>query len=506
MERDKIYLAIDLKAFYASVECCARGWDPLNTNLVVADQTRTDKTICLAVSPALKAFGIKGRPRLFAVKQAVATLNRERAQHATCHHLSAHKSVYRQKLLRSPDLRIDFKIVPPRMKYYLQKSAAIYGIYLRFLPADKIHVYSIDEVFLDVSDYLVTHDVTAHQLARLLIKRIYQETGLTATAGIGTNLYLAKVALDIGAKHVQPDSDGVRIAFLDEKRYRCDLWDHQPLTDFWRIGRGYAQRLQKLGLVTMRDIAQASLGTLTDQGNADLLFKEFGINAELLIDHAWGKEATTMADIKHYHPAAHGFSTNQILPAPTPVADARLTLGGMIDNLVQQLVRYDLLTDQISLGISYDQASLNYYDYQGELSQDFYGRIRPKSLHIHTTLAVPTAAASDLRSAFHTLFDQHINSHLLVRRIMVGAGHLQSRQGNQLAVRYEQTNLFVDPLAQRVQEQYADYQRERDHRLQQAILTLQQQYNNKNIVIRLADILPGARTKERNLQIGGHRA
>jgi len=318
MAEDRVYIAIDLKSFYASVECVAHHLDPLNANLVVADTSRTDKTICLAVSPALKQFGVPGRPRLFQVEQQVRTLNLERGRQTSYQHVMRHKSIYRQKLQKQLNLGIDYKVVPPRMNYYMEQSEVIYEIYLRFIKPENIHVYSIDEVLMDVTEYVQTYHVSAHALAKTMIHEIQAETGITATAGIGTNLYLAKVAMDIVAKKIPADEDGVRIAQMDQQQYRRYLWGHQPITDFWRVGHGYAKRLAALGLNTMGDVARCSLGSLSDDHNEEQLYREFGKNAELLIDHAWGEESATLADIKQYRSSDHGIYASQVLMKPYP--------------------------------------------------------------------------------------------------------------------------------------------------------------------------------------------
>lgn len=506
-DQSRTYMAIDLKSFYASVECVDHGLDPLNANLVVADNSRTDKTICLAVSPALKKFGVPGRPRLFEVEQRVRQLNRERAQHASFHHLSPYKSIYRAKLLKSPNLKVGYKVVPPRMHFYMEKSADVYAIYLRFIKPQHIHVYSIDEVMMDVTDYITDHHVSAHTLAKQIITQIQQETGLTATAGIGTNLYLAKVAMDIVAKRIPGDQDGVRIASMNERQYRHYLWAHEPLTDFWRIGRGYASRLAKLGLHTMGDIARCSLGRLSDKQNEETLYREFGKNAELLIDHAWGRETATIADIKNYHSSEHGIYSSQVLMHPTPIKKGRLAMNGMIDPVALELVQRHAVTDSIGVIIDYDPQSLRQAaNYQGPTATDYYGRRVPKSTHANTRLDAATSSASELRPLYRALFDQAANPHLLIRRITLTATHLVDEQKAAAQVQYAQTNLFEDPQEAMQADQRAKEKRARDRKLQETILKLRQQSGNKNIVLRLADIEPGATTKERNNQIGGHRA
>lgn len=507
MAMKRTYMAIDLKSFYASVECVAHHLDPLNANLVVADTSRTDKTICLAVSPALKQFGVPGRPRLFQVEQRVTALNRERSRQTSYQYVQRHRSIYRDQLLRQPKLGIDYQVVPPRMSYYMQQSAAIYDIYLRFIKPEHIHVYSIDEVFMDITEYLQTYQVTPHTLAKAMIHEIQAETGITATAGIGTNLYLAKVAMDIVAKKMPADKDGVRIAQMDEYQYRHYLWAHQPLTDFWRVGHGYAKRLAALGLHTMGDIARCSLGTLSDSWNEDVLYREFGKNAELLIDHAWGTETATLADIKHYHASEHGIYASQVLMRPYTYAEGRSVLRGMVNNLVLELVKRQVVTDQLGIRIDYDaQRSENAADYQGAMTEDYYGRRVPKPAHTTVKLTQATASQRELGTAYQQLYQQVANHHLLIRRVTVIANHLVDEQQLSQQPRYQQTNLFENPDIAKKRDQIAQQQRERDQRLQQAILNLQRSSGNKNVVIRLADLKTGATTIERNEQIGGHRA
>src|SRR5699024_3533779 len=413
-DQQRIYMAIDLKSFYASVECIAHHLNPLNANLVVADRSRTNKTICLAVSPALKQFGVPGRPRLYEVQQIVDRLNRERAKKATCHHLSKHSSIYRGKLLKSPNLRVGFRIVPPRMHFYMEKSAEVYGIYLRFIKPENIHTYSIDEVMMDVTDYLHDHQVSPHTLAKQIIQQIQLETGITATAGIGTNLYLAKVAMDIVAKRIPADRDGVRIAQMNEYQYRRYLWAHQPLTDFWRIGRGYAKRLEKLGLHTMGDIARCSLGKLSDPLNEEILYREFGKNAELLIDHAWGYESATIKDIKNYHSSDHGVYSGQVLPRPYNFTETRLVIQEMVNSLALQLTKQNLVTDQVALRVAYDVSNIS-EDYQGPLVTDFYGRQAPKPMHGKANLSLPTSSGTELMEAFMKLCDSGLDRRLTAR-------------------------------------------------------------------------------------------
>lgn len=506
MPESRVYMAIDLKSFYASVECVAHHLDPLNTNLVVADASRTDKTICLAVSPALKKFGIPGRPRLFEVEQRVRQLNRERARYSSFRHVTRYQSIYRRKLLKSPGLGITYRVVPPRMHYYMERSAAIYKIYLRFIKPENIHVYSIDEVLMDVTDYVNEYHVSAHTLAKTMIHEIQTSTGITATAGIGTNLYLAKVAMDIVAKKIPADEDGVRIAQMDEHQYRQFLWGHRPLTDFWRVGRGYAKRLENLGLNTMGDIARCSLGSLSDPLNEEVLYREFGKNAELLIDHAWGYEAATLADLKHYRASEHGIYASQVLMSPYPFEKGRLVLRGMVDNLALDLVQKRVVTDQIGVRIDYDVQSLVDTNYQGPINEDFYGRRVPKPAHANVHMKVATSSPRELQDGYRKLYEQVVARQLLIRRVTVVANHLVDERQAAVTPRYEQTSLFEDPQKTTQDEQRARFNRQRDRQLQETILKLQKTSGNKNVVLRLSDLSAGATTIERNAQIGGHRA
>lgn len=506
-EQQRIYMAIDLKSFYASVECIAHHLNPLNANLVVADSSRTDKTICLAVSPALKKFGVPGRPRLYEVRQIVDRLNRERAQKATYHHLSKFSSIYRGKLLKSPNLRVGFKIVPPRMHFYMEKSAKIYAIYLRFIKPANIHVYSIDEVMMDVTDYVNDHQVSPHTLAKQIIQQIQAETGITATAGIGTNLYLAKVAMDIVAKRIPADQDGVRIAQMNEHQYRRYLWAHQPLTDFWRVGRGYAKRLEKLGLHTMGDIARCSIGKLSDPLNEEVLYRKFGKNAELLIDHAWGHETATIADIKNYRSEEHGIYSSQVLMKPYKYREGLAAAQGMVDSVALSMVKRHVVSADFGIVIQYDPQSLQYApNYQGPVVEDFYGRKTAKPSHAHRRLEVPTASGSELRQIYKELYEQCVNPNLLVRKITLITNHMVDVDEAAKMTRFKQTNLFEDPHKEIKQEQAAARKRQRDQKLQTTILQLQQKLGDKNVILHLGDLRKGSTTKERNDQIGGHKA
>ncbi|WP_125711285.1 Y-family DNA polymerase [Companilactobacillus zhongbaensis] len=504
---ERTYMAIDLKSFYASVECIDHELDPLNANLVVADNSRTDKTICLAVSPALKQFGVPGRPRLFQVEQIVSKLNRQRATATPSHRLTKYSSINRQHLLKSPSLKIGYKIVKPRMNFYMHKSAEIYGIYLRFIAAKNIHVYSIDEVLMDVTDYLQTHDTNAHTLAKTIIQQIQSETGITATAGIGTNLYLAKVAMDIVAKHIPADQDGVRIAQMNEQQYRKLLWAHTPLTDFWRVGRGYSKRLEKLGLNTMGDIARCSLGSLSDDKNEEILYKEFGKNAELLIDHAWGRETATLADIKNYKSDDRGLYSSQVLMKPTSFEDGLKITRGMSDALALDLVAKKVVTDRIGLIIDYDVKSLEQdATFSGTLVEDYYGRKTPKPDHAFQNLSVATSSSEELRNIFKKLYQENINSKLLIRRITVTANHLVDEKAATQADKYKQISLFDDTKTEIKQEKVDNSKRQKDRKIQETILELQKHFDNKNVILKASDLEDGSTTIERNNQIGGHHA
>ena len=444
-----MYLAIDLKSFYASVECAARGLDPLKTNLVVADAARTEKTICLAVSPSLKAYGIAGRARLFEVVQRVEQVNAVRRQHAPGRQLRG-QSDNADALAAHPELALSFITAPPQMAKYMQVSAQIYQIYLKYFAPEDIHVYSIDEVFIDAAPYLRTYGQTPQELARTVILDVLRTTGITATAGIGTNLYLAKVAMDIGAKHVEPDEHGVRIACLTERSYRETLWTHRPLTDFWRVGRGIAQKLEAKGLFTMGDVARCSLGKPDEFYNEELLYRMFGVNAELLIDHAWGSEPCTLADIKAYRPQAHSISSGQVLQCPYAFEKARLVAREMADALALELTRQGLVTGQLVLTVGYDRESLTdpaCPPYRGPVTTDRYGRRVPKAAHGSENLQTPTASSREILEALTALFDRIVDRGLLVRRMYVVANRVQREQDAQPEPEYVQLNLFADEPA-----------------------------------------------------------
>ncbi len=507
MNEERTYMAIDLKSFYASVECIDHGLDPLNDNLVVADNSRTDKTICLAVSPALKQFGVPGRPRLFQVEQIVRKLNLQRVNSTQNHRLTKYSSINREHLLKSNSLKIGYKVVKPRMNFYMHKSAEIYGIYLRFIESKNIHVYSIDEVLMDVTDYLRSHQVSAHVLAKTIIQQIQAETGITATAGIGTNLYLAKVAMDIVAKHIPGDEDGVRIAQMDEQQYRKLLWAHTPLTDFWRVGRGYSKRLEKLGLNTMGDIARCSLGSLSDDMNEEVLYREFGKNAELLIDHAWGHETATLEDIKKYRSDDHGLYSGQVLMKPTSYDDGMKIVRGMSDALALDMVQKKVMTDRIGLFIDYDIKSLEVDStFSGTLVTDYYGRKTPKPGHGAKSLEDPTSSSKELRENFMELYQQNIDPKMLIRRVTLTANHLVDEKTVSETQQFKQTSLFDDPDQEVVQDQQALDKRQQDRKIQETILDLQKKFGDRNIILKASDLEEGSTTRERNNQIGGHHA
>lgn len=505
---EKTYIAIDLKSFYASVECIERGLDPLKTNLVVADVSRTEKTICLAVSPALKKYGIPGRPRLFEVVQKIREANIRREKQAPCHRFSG-TSFDETELNRSPELQISYIAAAPRMSRYMEYSTRIFDIYLRYIAPEDMHVYSVDEVFIDATAYLHTYGLTAHELALRMIRDVLRETGVTATAGIGTNMYLCKIAMDIVAKRMPADEDGVRIAELDEDSYRKQLWNHVPLTDFWRVGPGYAKKLREVGIYTMGDVARCSLGKDTDYYNEDLLYKLFGINAELLIDHAWGWEPATIAEIKAYRPEKNSLSTGQVLQCPYTAQKAKLIVREMTDLLVLDLVDKKLVTDQMVLTVGYDIESLTNPEirrkYHGEVTTDRYGRHVPKHAHGTANLSCQTSSTKLIMKAVEELYDRIINPDLLVRRITVVASRVvPERDADQKEV-FEQLDLFTDYQALEQEREQEKQELDKEKRIQKAILDIQKKYG-KNAVLRGMNFEEGATTRERNGQIGGHKA
>lgn len=506
----RTYLAIDLKSFYASVECIERQLDPMTTNLVVADKSRTEKTICLAVSPSLKSYGISGRARLFEVIQKVREVNDGRRRLAPGGKFSG-KSWDDPEVKGSPELELDYLVAPPRMALYMEYSSRIYKVYLKYIAPEDIHVYSIDEVFVDVTGYLNTYQMTAQELARKMILDVQESVGITATAGIGTNLYLCKVAMDIEAKHIQPDENGVRIASLDEMSYRRLLWDHRPLTDFWRVGRGYAKKLEEQGLFTMGDIARCSLGKETDYYNDELLYRMFGVNAELLIDHAWGWEPCTIADVKAYRPASSSIGSGQVLQCPYPFEKARLVLREMADMLSLDLVDRGLVTDQLVLTVGYDRGNLKSpgngeeKGYQGEISMDRYGRSVPKHAHGTENLGEYTASSRTILKAATELFERIVNQDLLVRRMYLTASHAVGEAEAPEKNAFEQLDLFTDYQALSAEREEEKKAREKEKRWQKAMLDIKKRYG-KNAILRGMNLEEGATARERNNQIGGHRA
>jgi len=482
-EGSRAYVAIDLKSFYASVECRERGLDPLTARLVVADESRTEKTICLAVTPALKAFGVPGRPRLFEVVQ----MSREKG--------------------------FDFMTAKPRMALYMKYSTRIYSIYLRYVAPEDIFAYSVDEVFIDVTSYLHIYDMTPHELTIKMIREVQKETGITATAGIGTNMYLAKIAMDIVAKHMDADEDGVRIAEINERSYRELLWDHVPITDFWRVGRGTAKRLASHGLYTMGDVARCSIGKESDYHNEELLYRLFGINAELLIDHAWGYEPCGMEDVKSYRPDNHSLSQGQVLSEPYTWEKGRIIVREMAEMLSYDLAVKSLVTDQVVLTVNYDAENITDPErrkkYRGETVTDRYGRAVPKHAHGTQNIGYMTSATDRIIEAALAIYDREVNRDLLVRYIYVIAGNVipkeqaESRQAE--AEEYEQLDLFTDYEARAQEKKETEAAREKEKRLQDAMIDIKQKYG-KNAVVRGTSFREGATARDRNRQIGGHKA
>ena len=500
MTDSRIYAAIDLKSFYASVECVDRNLDPLVTNLVVADKNRSEKTICLAVSPSLKAYGIAGRARLFEVVQKVRAVNAERRRNAPERKFAA-ASYHDPDVRSNPSLELDYIVAVPRMARYIEVSTEIYEVYLQFAAPEDIHVYSIDEVFVDVTDYLHAAGVSARDYVKQMIQAVYQKTGITAAAGIGSNLYLCKVAMDIVAKHVTPDEDGVRIAELDEMTYRRMLWNHKPLTDFWRVGRGYARKLEEQGLYTMGDIARCSIGAESDYYNEELLYKLFGVNAELLIDHAWGYEPCTMADIRAYRPESSSLGAGQVLHHPYTTEKALLVVKEMTDSLALDLVDKGLVTNQLVLTVGYD-ASQNY---QGEVRIDEYGRRIPKHAHGTANLERPTSSAQKMINAVENLYHQIVNPALMVHRLTITASHVMPEYAVKQEKKTEQLNLFFDYEAEEKRQAEEQAELNKEKRRQQAMLEIKKKFG-KNAILRGMSLEEGATARERNSQIGGHKA
>ena len=488
----KTYIAIDLKSFYASVECVSRGLDPLTTNLVVADESRTEKTICLAVSPSLKAYGIPGRARLYEVIQKVDKINADRARLAPGRKLTV-SSYDANEIFQSPCLKLDYIVAPPRMAKYVEVSTKVYDVYLKYIAPEDIHVYSIDEVFIDATMYLKTYNMTGRELAMKMIKDVLKKTGITATAGVGTNLYLAKIAMDIVAKKMPPDEDGVRIAELDEMSYRRTLWNHKPITDFWRVGKGYARKLESNHMYTMGDVARKS------HYDEDLLYRLFGVNAELLIDHAWGYESCEIKDIKAYKPENNSVSSGQVLKCPYEFSKAKLVVREMTELLVLSLVEKGLVTDQMVLTVGYDVDNLKSGEYKGETEEDYYGRLSPKKAHGSINLGRKTASTKITVDAVMELFDRIVNPDLLIRRMYVVANHVIYEKD--AIETYEQMDLFTDESEKTAEREAL----EKEKRRQKAMLDIQRKYG-KNAILKAYNLEEGATTMERNGQIGGHKA
>ncbi len=471
-EQRRTYIAIDLKSFYASVECVDRGLDPLTTNLVVADESRTDKTICLAVTPSLKAYGIGGRARLFEVRQKARG--------------------------------VDFIIAPPRMAHYIEVSTKVYQTYLKYIAPEDIHVYSIDEVFMDVTAYLGTYKMTAHELAMKMIRDVLATTGITATAGIGTNMYLAKVAMDIVAKKMPADKDGVRIAELDEMAYRRELWDYRPLTKFWRVGHGIAEKLAVYGIDTMGRLARMSVQ------NEGLLYRLFGVNAELLIDHAWGWEPCTMEAVKAYRPETNSFSSGQVLQEPYTFKKARVVMREMAEGMALDLVSKRLVTDQLVLTVGYDAECLTRPDirekYHGEITTNYYGKAVPKHAHGTFNFDKPTSSSRRIMDGATELFDRCVNPDLVIRRLNLTTNHVVSEASVSAQDHApQQLDLFTDYEALEKQRQEEQAQLDKERRMQEVQLKIKKRFG-KNAILRGLNFEEGATAKERNEQIGGHRA
>ena len=499
---NRIYMCIDLKSFYASVECVERGLDPNNTNLVVADKSRTEKTICLAVTPSLKKYGISGRARLFEVVQKVNEINYFRKMNNPEKEFKG-SSYIDSELMNNPTLKLDYIAAPPRMSYYMKYSTDIYNIYLKYFSQEDIYVYSVDEVFCDITTYLKLYNMSPEKLATKIVLDVYNTTGITATVGIGTNMYLAKVAMDVGAKHVNPNKEGVRICKLDVMSYRQKMWTHRPLNDFWRIGVGYVKKLEKNGMYTLGDIARCSIE------NEDLLYKLFGVNAELLIDHVWGYEPCTIKDVKSYKPTTNSLSSGQVLHSPYDYDKTKLIVKEMTELLTLELVDRKLVTNQIVLTIGYDIENLKNEDiknsYNGEIKVDRYGRKIPKHAHGTINLESNTSSTKLIVDKTLKLFDKIINKNFLVRRINVVANNLEREDLLQNEKRlYEQLNLFINYDEVRKKEKIDQENRKKEKNLQHAIIDIKKKYG-KNAILKGMNFLEGGTTIQRNGQIGGHK-
>ena len=493
---DKVYIAIDLKSFYASVECMERGLNPITTNLVVADKNRTEKTVCLAVSPSLKAYGISGRARLYQVVERVREVNIERKMKAPGKEFTG-QSYDDIALKNNPDLELSYIVAPPRMSYYMKYSTDIVKIYLKYFSPDDMFIYSIDEVFIDVTHYLKTYKMTARELVTKVIQDVYETTGITATAGIGTNLYLCKIAMDIVAKHVEPNKNGVRIAGLDEASYRKLLWNHRPLTDFWRVGRGYSKKLEQYGMYTMGDIARISIK------NEELLYKLFGVNAELLIDHAWGWEPATIESVKSYEPTTNSISSGQVLHCAYTNHDAETIIKNMANSLSNDLVKKDLITSKIVMDVQYDTGNLiipairNYY--KGEITKDYYGRRVPKPAHGTINLDHKTSSAKLIIDAAVALYKKITNENLLIRKLNITAENV-TYDSEKNEKEFEQIDLFID-----YKKKEKEMEKEKsEKKMQSTVIGIQNKYG-KNAILKGMDLLKESTTIERNGQIGGHK-
>lgn len=501
--KEKTYIAIDLKSFYASVECRERNLDPMDTNLVVADESRTDKTICLAVTPSLKSYGLSGRGRLFEVRQRIREENSRRSRVAPGRKLEGASYSF-SELQSKPELAIDFIIATPRMAHYIAYSTRIYEIYLKYIAPEDIIVYSIDEVFMDATNYLSTYKLSPQELAMKIILDVLETTGITATAGIGTNLYLCKVAMDIVAKHIPADKNGVRIAYLDEMSYRRTLWSHRPLTDFWRVGKGYAKKLEENGMFTMGDIARFSVI------NENLIYRLFGKNSELLIDHAWGWEPCTIADVKAYRPSSGSLNSGQVLHCPYEAEKAKLVISEMADMLALDLVDKGLVTDQIIITIGYDIENLTdperSRNYHGEIAKDYYGRRIPKHSNGTINLNGYTSSSKQIMNSVSELFDRIVDKNLLIRRLNITANHIIDEASvPKTDTNYEQLDIFTDYAALEAECEHEKAELEREKRMQQAVLTIKKKFG-KNAIFKGMSFEEGATAKNRNDQIGGHKA
>ncbi len=504
---ERVYICIDLKSFYASVECVERGLDPMRTNLVVADKSRTEKTICLAVTPSMKAYGLSGRSRLFEVIGKVREVNAARRR-ATRFGEFMGSSFDDALLKKDPELKLDYIVASPRMSHYMSVSARIYDIYLKHVSHEDIFAYSIDEVFIDATAYLPMLGISGHDFAMRMIKDVLRETGITATAGIGSNMYLAKIAMDIMAKRMKPDDNGVRIAELNEYSYRRELWDHKPITDFWRVGQGISARLEKLGIYTMGDIARCSVGEVGSYYSEELLYKTFGINAELLIDHAWGYEPCTMAEVKAYKPESSSISSGQVLTVPYTSEKAKLVVREMTDLLVLDLVEKGLVTDQMVLTVGYDIENLTdpriADHYMGEIVTDRYGRQIPKHAHGTANLKKKTSSTSVIMEAVSSLFDRIIDKKLLVRRITIVANRVisESEEANEIGVQMSFFDILDSCDEEKQKEKEAE---EKEKRVQKALIDIKKKHG-KNAIVKGMNLEEGATAIERNKQVGGHKA